>query len=348
VARGVFPGTVLLTARGKEVLFFEAFGAARLEPQRPMTMDTAFDLGSLTKPLATAVSMMILVQERRLHLDDTLGRLLEGFGGTQKGKISLGHLLSHTSGLPDYRPYYQELVKVPLEERRGLLRRLLLKADVLHAPGRVSLYSDLGFMILARVVERVSEKPLDGFVREAVYGPLGIEDLFFLPLNDSRARGERSYAATEACPWRGRTLEGEVHDENAHALGGVAGHAGLFGTARGVYTLLLELLHAYSGKAHSGPFQQAVVKTFFKRCSPDGRWALGFDTPTRPHSSSGRYFSDASVGHLGFTGTSFWVDLAQGMIIVLLTNRVHPRRDNQGINAFRPLLHDTVMEGARR
>jgi CubicO group peptidase (beta-lactamase class C family) len=344
VAGGVFPGAVLLVARRDEVVFSRAFGMARLVPQRPMKEETPFDLASLTKPLAAAVAVMILVQEGRLHLDETLGKALKGFAETEKAEITVRQLLSHTSGLPDYRPYFKELVKVPPHERKGMLRGLLLGEGLIHEPGKVSFYSDLGFMILAWLIEAATEKPLDYFVEDAVYRPLGLKDLFFLPVKDSQGRWDHPCAATEDCPWRGKTLEGEVHDENAYALGGVGGHAGLFGTAQATYTLLLELLNTYEGGADTGLFHQAVVKAFFQRHSRQGSWALGFDTPTRPDSSSGRHFSDESVGHLGFTGTSFWMDLAQGIIMVLLTNRVHPKRDNEGITDFRPLLHDTVMD----
>jgi len=138
-------------------------------------------------------------------------------------------------------------------------------------------------------------------------------------------------------------LEGEVHDDNAYTLGGVAGHAGLFGTAKDVYGLLQELLNAYLGESNTGVFDEHLVRSFFQRHSHVGSWALGFDTPTRPDSSSGRYFSDQSVGHLGFTGTSFWMDLEKGVVVILLTNRIHPTRKNEKIKAFRPKLHDAVM-----
>ncbi|NVM22381.1 MAG: serine hydrolase, partial [Desulfobacterales bacterium] len=157
-------------------------------------------------------------------------------------------------------------------------------------------------------------------------------------------RNDQVYAATEDCPWRGKILDGEVHDDNAYAMGGVAGHAGLFGTAKDVYGILKELLNVYEGKPNSGLFHLDVVETFFQHRSDAGSWALGFDTPTRPDSSSGRHFSDQSIGHLGFTGTSFWMDLLRGIIVVLLTNRIHPSRQNEKIKAFRPLLHDSIME----
>jgi CubicO group peptidase (beta-lactamase class C family) len=345
---GVFPGGVLLVAKEGQVAFCEAFGHARLRPKRAMTKDTVFDLASLTKPLATALGLMILVQKARIDLDQTLGNSIPDFSGTHKQDITLRQLLSHTSGFPDYRPYYKTLSKVPSHERKGLLRRLLLGENLIYGPGKASLYSDLGFMILQWVVEVFGEKPLDFLVEESVYEPLGLEGLFFVPSEDPRRRDDQPCAATENCPWRGRILDGEVHDENAYALGGVAGHAGLFGTAQGVYILLRELLRTYLEEQNSGLFHEDVLHVFLKRHSDVGSWALGFDTPTRPDSSSGHYFSDRSVGHLGFTGTSFWMDLEKAMMVVLLTNRIHPTRENEKIKEFRPLLHDTAMDAMGR
>jgi len=344
VHEGVFPGSVLLVAKEEQVVFFEAFGHARLRPKRAMTKDTVFDLASLTKPLATALSVMILAQQGRLGLDQILGRTVPEFLGTHKQDITIRQLLSHTSGLPDYRPYYEPLTKVPFPEREVVLQNLLLGEKLIYAPGKVCLYSDMGFMILKWVVEVVAKKPFDRFVEDSVYGPLKLKDLFFVLLDGHRRSDDHPCAATEDCPWRGRILEGEVHDENAHALGGVAGHAGLFGTAQDVSMLLLELLKTCLAESNSGLFHHDTVRTFFQRHANVGTYALGFDTPSRPDSSSGRYFSDKSVGHLGFTGTSFWMDLEKAVTVVLLTNRIHPTRKNERITEFRPLLHDTVMD----
>ena len=345
VADSVFPGGVLLVAKESSTVFFEAFGVARLSPERTMTADTVFDLASLTKPLATTVALMLLVQQARLDLDQTLGSAIPDLSGTDKERITIRQLLSHTSGLPDYQPYYKKLVRLPRSERKDSLRALLSTEKLVDEPGTVSVYSDLGFMTLEWLVEVTAQEPLDRFVEESVYRPLK-SNLYFVPLNG--ARDNHPHAATEECPWRERILDGEVHDENAHALGGVAGHAGLFGTAQDVYILLRELLSVYAGEPNTGLFRQDVVQTFFERQPDIGSWALGFDTPSGVDSSSGHYFSDQSVGHLGFTGTSFWMDLLKGVIVILLTNRIHPNRENERIKAFRPLLHDRVMESILR
>jgi CubicO group peptidase (beta-lactamase class C family) len=344
VTDGVFPGGVLLVAKDGRVLFLEAFGLARLTPKRPMTIDTVFDLASLTKPLATTLALILLVQEGKLKLDQELGSVIRGFSLSDKAHVTVRQLLSHTSGLPDYIPYYKQLTAIEPSERKPALRALLLSEPLIQKPGRASLYSDLDFMILEWLVEVAAQKPLDRFVEESVYGPLGLKHLFFVPLREDKSRNDLPFAATEACPWRGEIMDGQVHDDNAYALGGVAGHAGLFGTAQDVYGLLQELLNTYRGGLSTGLFETRVVQAFFERQSNAGTWALGFDTPTRPDSSSGKHFSDHSVGHLGFTGTSFWMDLEKAVVVILLTNRIHPTRENERIKAFRPLLHDAVME----
>jgi len=345
VADSIFPGGVLLVAKDSRTVFFKAFGVARLSPERPMTTDTVFDLASLTKPLATTVALMLQVQQAKLNLDQTLGSAIPDLSGTDKEGITIRQLLSHTSGLPDYQPYYKKLVRLPRSERKDSLRALLSTEKLVDEPGTVSVYSDLGFMILEWLVEVTAQEPLDRFVEESVYRPLK-SNLYFVPLNG--IRDDRPHAATEECPWREKILDGEVHDENAHALGGVAGHAGLFGTAQDVYILLRELLNVYAGEPNTGLFRQDVVQAFFERQPDVGSWALGFDTPSEVDSSCGHHFSDQSVGHLGFTGTSFWVDLLKGVIVILLTNRIHPNRKNERIKVFRPLLHDRVMESILR
>jgi CubicO group peptidase (beta-lactamase class C family) len=344
VEAGVFPGAVLLAAEKNRIVFFEAFGRARLLPERPMTSETVFDLASLTKPMATAVSLMLLVQQEKLTLDQTLGSAIADFSGTVKEDITIRQLLSHTAGLPDYRPYYKRLMEHPPSERKSVFHKLLVREELVHVPGHACLYSDLGFMILQWVVEVCAEKALEHLVEESVYGLLKLRNLFYIPSNSGNGRGDKPFAATEDCPWRGKVLEAEVHDENAYAVGGVAGHAGLFGTARDVYRLLQELLNTYLDEPNTGLFRRDVVETFFQRQPHGESWALGFDTPTPPDSSSGQYFSERSVGHLGFTGTSFWMDLDRAIVVVLLTNRIHPTRENEEIKAFRPVLHDAVMD----
>ncbi|MFZ0133821.1 MAG: serine hydrolase domain-containing protein [Desulfobacterales bacterium] len=345
VSQGVFPGGVLLVSRRGAIEDLFACGLANRFTRRPVTVDTVFDLASLTKPLATAPALMRLVADGRLALEHRLASLLDVFEGTDKADITVRQLLDHTAGLPDYLPFYIDLVRLPPAARRKSLLAAIARTPLACGPGRAELYSDLGFMVLGELVEELSGKRLDRFVGEALYAPLGLNGggppLCFVDLAAPRIFSD--VAATELCPWRRRLLEGLVHDDNAFALGGVAGHAGLFGSAGAVHILLTSLWQAFLGDSPPALPPAGVVQTFM-RPADAGRRPLGFDAPSKTGSSSGRFFSSATVGHLGFTGTSFWLDLRQSIGVILLTNRVHPHRTDDRIKSFRPRLHDAVME----
>lgn len=340
IAKKIFPGGVLLTAEEGNITFFEAYGMRNLFTRDRMTRETIFDLASLTKPLATALAVMKLMELNRVTLDTNLGQLLPEASQDEKQSITLEHLLTHSAGFPAYRPYYLRLSNLPDPERKPGIRALLAKEALAYPPGQGVLYSDLGFMVLEWVIERAAGMTLDVFLQQMIYTPLGVSAPFFIdisiPIN-------KDFAATEFCPWRNILLEGRVHDENAYVSGGVQGHAGLFGTAGDVYHLLKELLSVFHGHPASGIFKQDLAALFFSPCKNTGR-SLGFDRPSPVGSSCGNYFSPDTIGHLGFTGTSFWVDLKQAQMVILLTNRIHPSRNNLKIKKFRPELHDAVMK----
>jgi serine-type D-Ala-D-Ala carboxypeptidase len=340
VERGIFPGAVLLAAARGVVVWHQAYGVADLFNGRAMHCDTVFDLASLTKPLATTLAVMLLVQQGRLALDGPCHEYWPRFRGNGKEHIAIRHLLSHTAGLPAWRPYYLRLMNVPMDRRGDLVRQWVLDEPLGAAPGERAEYSDIGFMVLQWIVERVTGERLDQFWAEAILKPLSPGSLFFS--GQGPPLTAHSFAATELCPWRGRLLVGEVHDDNAHVLGGVAGHAGLFGTAHAIWSLLQGVLSSELGSVRHALFDRVILSTFFQR-QFETTWALGFDTPDERGSSSGSHFSKGSMGHLGFTGTSFWMDRQRNIILVLLTNRVHPSRYSTGIKEFRPKLHDAVM-----
>ncbi|HKJ98767.1 MAG TPA: serine hydrolase domain-containing protein [Desulfotignum sp.] len=339
VTEGVFPGGVLLCARGPDILFFEAFGLADLAQKRPMQKDAVFDLASLTKPLATAAAMMVLVQEGRLGLHTCLAEVLPGAVAPDKAKITLDMLLRHTSGLPAHRPFHTIIAN--RANPAQALTDALLTEPLINSPGSCQVYSDLGFMLLCHVIETVTQQPLDRFVRENVYTPLGIRDLFFIHLDTKSVPVDRNrLVSTRNCPWRGRILTGEVEDENAWAAGGIQGHAGLFGDAESIYRLCLEILHGLDQNP-TRVLHPRVLAAFVKKY-PGQTMVAGFDTPSLSNSSSGRNLSQQAVGHLGFTGTSFWMDPDSGLVVILLTNRVHPCRSNEKIRKFRPAIHDCI------
>lgn len=341
VTRGIFPGAVLQVVADGKTVFKNAYGVANRFSGRPMTLDTLFDLASLTKPLATVLAIMVLVDRGQLRLDQSIGDACPELSGGRKAGITVRQLLRHSSGLPPWRPYFMQLRYVPQQKRIETLRKLLVAEPLVYSPGQYSDYSDLGFMLLQWIVEVVSDRALDQFVTREVFFPLGIKALFY---NDSTKTiaDTHPYAATQLCPWRNRLMIGQVDDDNAYITGGVAGHAGLFGKVDAVCRLLQALLAADHGDTPMGVFDPDLVRLFFT--APENqRWALGFDTPSARGSSAGQHFSRHSVGHLGFTGTSFWMDRQKSVIVTLLTNRVHPWRYTAGMKTFRPRLHDAVM-----
>lgn len=358
VASRVFPGAVLLVNKEGQVVYHRAYGQRSLEPHvTPLHEDTIFDLSSLTKPLATTLAFLTLVKERKLRVEDRVTRLFHNFGVHGKTHITFRNLLAHDSGLPGWRPYYKEVLKV---ERGGRVNFLCSHGAKQHVfelihrekpdadPGKVTVYSDLNFMLLGEAVEEVTSLSLDRYCSDKIYKPLAMRSTSFIDLSLVRTRRlvpvTEMIAPTERCPWRNKVLCGEVHDDNAFAMGGVAGHSGLFSNASDLNILLSRLRDSYYGK---NPFlPEPLVREMFTRDStiPGTTRTLGWDTPSPSGSAAGTRFSANTVGHLGFTGTSVWLDLDRAVHVILLTNRVHPTRDNDRIHAFRPVLHDLVLE----
>lgn len=331
----VFPGACLFVGKDEKLLFRCAVGYSKKIPYCvSVKEDTIFDLASLTKPFATAFSIMKLVDDGILDLDMPISEIIPT--PKEKRKITIRMLLSHSSGLPSWRPYYLKLQRYPLRERKRITLEWILKEELLFPPGKDILYSDLGFILLEAAVEAVSKKKMKFFL-EDIYRKVPLKDTF-LSYPEKKIHRDR-FAATEFCPWRKRIIQGEVHDENAWAIGGSSGHSGLFSTAEDLFLLSKLLLDHYSGKREDF-FKRSTVEEFFRK--QNKRWTLGWDTPT-DRSSCGRFFSEKSVGHLGFTGTSVWIDLEKKAIVIFLTNRIHPTRRNEKIKLFRPILHEQVI-----
>jgi serine-type D-Ala-D-Ala carboxypeptidase len=358
VTQGVFPGAVVLVGREDEIVYEQAFGSRSLVPaKRPMQVTTIFDLASLTKPLATSIAMMLLVNQQKIRLDDRVTHGFPTFGVLGKHAVTFRHLLNHSSGLPDWKPYYEEVLKCEQQGKINFVASQAAKRYVfkqihretpLSPAGQRSLYSDLGFMVLGEIVEAVGGNTLDRFCQERIFNPLDLRSMSFIDLTQLRTRQiqpvEEMIAPTENCPWRKKVLCGEVHDDNAYAIGGVAGHAGLFSSARDIHQLLARLNGCLRGKDTFLP--QALIQEFLSKDETvkNSTRALGWDTPSENESASGQWFSSHSVGHLGFTGTSVWWDLEKNCHIVLLSNRVHPTRKNEKIRRFRPHIHDVIMQ----
>ncbi len=340
---GIFPGAVLLCAKENKIVYHQAFGLADIYEKRPMTVSSIFDLASLTKPLATALAVAQLAGQGKLSFDQTIGTLIHRFRNTTKAGITIDMLLRHTSGLPAYKQYFHGLVRLN-KDRKMHLRQMLLDEPLVNVPGQVQTYSDLGFMILGWVIETVTGQSLDQYVARQIYDRLKIEHLFFIPEKFKTRIMEQCgklIVATQNCPWRKKLLHGEVEDDNAWAVGGVDGHAGLFGDAVSICQLLIEILDAVTDKSPDHVLPPEILREMVT--AKNGQeMAAGFDTPSKTNSSSGSRFSKDSFGHLGYTGTSFWVDPKKALIVIFLTNRVHPSRANEKIKQFRPILHNLV------
>jgi serine-type D-Ala-D-Ala carboxypeptidase len=342
VAAGVFPGGVLLVADAGEVLLEHSFGVrARVGPSAgvPVTRDTVYDVASLTKPAVTAALVLRLVEAGRLALDTPAAAFVPELG---RRAVRIRDLLSHSAGLPAWRPYYETLVGLPAADRREAIVRLAAAEAPEVAVGERAIYSDLGFILLGTAVERAGGERLDRLAARALFGPLGMTSSRFVDL----AARERplDVAPTEACPRRG-LLTGEVHDDNAHAAGGILGHAGLFSTAVDLSRLTAALVASWHGEIVPGGFPPALVREMWSPSGvPGSTWRLGWDSPSPiPGSSSaGELWPRDGVGHLGFTGCSLWIDPPRRRWVILLTNRVHPSRNDNRIRQVRPAVHDAI------
>jgi len=358
------PGAVVLARMPREGEMLEygwVRGLAVVRPERiPMSPDTIFDLASLTKNLATTTAVMLLVRDGLVALDDPVAKFLPSFADRDKGEVTIRNLLTHSAGLKPWRGFHELMIQkerktgerlIGTAEGREWIIDRVLRSGLVHETGEAAVYGDLDFIALGAMVEEVTKTPFDAFCEKQIFEPLGLKDTRFLPLavdgSEQSALPEplrRRIAATENCPWRERIMWGEVHDPNAYAMGGVAGHAGLFGTAPDVMRFAQVFLDAWHGRSELLPPE--LVRTFSERqhIPASSDWALGWDTPTAGHSSSGQYFGEKSVGHLGFTGTSVWIDLEREAIVVILTNRLHLIAKRSKFT-LRPKIHDLIIEG---
>lgn len=313
IAANDVPGAVVLVGRSGRIAYVKAFGRRALEPDaEPMTRDTIFDMASLTKPVATATSIMILIERGKLRLDDRLATLLPEFDNHGKGAITVEQLLRHRAGLIADNPIGE------FANGENDAWKRLATIDLKSPPGSTYVYSDVGFMILGRIVERVGGQALNAFAKSEVFNPLGMAETGFSPIDPKRV------APTERT--EGAMLRGLVHDPRARALGGVAGHAGLFSTADDIAIYAQTLLDG--GKSPRGRRLLSPVAvnamTDPGATPPRERRGLGWDVDTGQSVPRGSLFGRNGFGHTGFTGTSLWVDRETGVFVIILTSRLHP------------------------
>jgi CubicO group peptidase (beta-lactamase class C family) len=331
IAERAFPAAVIEVGTASRMLWRQAFGTLTFDINAvPASNDTIFDLASLTKVIATTPIVMQQVERGVLALDDPVSGHIAEWRGDDRAEVTLRDLLAHCSGLPVWRPFFRDL------KGRRAFESAISTEPLEYAPRTRSVYSDLDFMLLGFIVD--GRVPLAERFALMLSQMEIVEEIQFTPSSLWRAR----IAPTEHDPWRGRLVVGEVHDENAAALGGVAGHAGLFGTAAAVGSYARHLLQVLDGRA--GVFRRATLEEFVTRRADirGSSRALGWDTML-PTSSCGTLMSTRAFGHTGFTGTSLWIDPETDVYVVLLTNRVHPTRANEAIKQVRPAVHDAVM-----
>ena len=346
-----FPAASIEVGRRDGARWIDAFGALTFDPHAPFaTPDTIFDLASLTKVLATATLTMRAIDTGQVTLDDPVGRWLRDWRGADREHVTIRHLLTHSSGLSAYLPFYRD------HTGRTEFEHAICTLPLEYEPDTRSVYSDLVFILLGFILENAAPSNVRFGGAPTAFDPstslaeqfrrvcsfVTPDPLAFHPPRAWRPR----CAPTEHDPWRGRTLVGEVHDENCWALGGAAGHAGLFGTAHAVGGFARALLRTIAGELVLA--QPETARRFITRSTvPGSSRALAWDTML-PTSSCGRLMSATAIGHTGFTGTSLWIDWERDLYVVLLTNRVHPTRQNEAIRAIRPAVHDAVIHAITR
>ena len=343
ISAHAFPGCAFGVLAGGDLVFEDALGRFTYEADSPeVTQKTVYDVASLTKVVVTTSAAMLLWQRGQLDLDTPLGELLPGFVVGRQAKeharfIRLEHLLAHNSGLPPYVEFFRT-VTTP-----AALYRACLELPIQAEPGTRAEYSDPGFILLGKALEVVTGETIASWVRREVLAPLGMLASGFCPPPAVRP----SIPPTEEdTTLRHRRIQGEVQDENAWLLKGAAGHAGLFSNVPDLLRYAEAILNARPGRSAphepGGLFEAATIERFAQRQLPQGSSrALGWDTPSET-SSSGSHFSSLSIGHLGYSGCSLWIDLDRRIAVVLLTNRTWPDRQNQLIREVRPAFHDAI------
>ncbi|MGB6975051.1 MAG: serine hydrolase domain-containing protein [Terracidiphilus sp.] len=343
IDRHAFPGCAFgMVARGETVLADAQGHFTYDEEARAVAPDTVYDIASLTKVVSTTAAAMLLHQRGKLDLDTRLGDLLPGFvvgraSSRNARRVTLRHLLSHSSGLPGYVELFRTA------SSPAYLFRTCLQLPLEAEPGQRVEYSDIGFILLGKALEVLMHEYLATWVRREIFDPLKLAATGFCPAPEDRI----AIPPTEMDEiFRHRRIQGEVQDEHAWLLNGAAGHAGLFSNVRDLLRFSAEILAATSRNDGPGPglFDAKTIALFAQRQPPEGSSrALGWDTPSAD-SSSGHHFSPQTIGHLGFSGCSLWIDLKEQRSIVLLTNRTWPHRESQLIREARPAFHDALLE----
>ncbi|MFC2088995.1 glycoside hydrolase family 3 N-terminal domain-containing protein [Calditrichota bacterium] len=336
IADSAFPGCAIAVGNKGKLIFSDAFGRFTYDPNsNKVKTNSIFDLASVTKVVSTTSAAMFLHQRGLLDINWKVQDILPEFLGKEKGLVTVKHLLTHCSGLPAWRRYYLTLTG------QDQILKAIYAEELEFTPGTLTMYSDLGMILMQKIIEVITQQKLNHFVDDNIYKPLGMNRTFYKP--------DISYineiVPTEYSDWHGKVVHGFVHDENTYAMGGISGHAGLFSTVEDLAKYCQMLLNngVYNQKK---VFKKKTIELFTKRSGflEGSTRAIGWDTRSEESSSSGHYMSMRAFGHTGFTGTSIWLDPENEVFVVLLTNRVHPTRENQKIRKVRPKVADLVMK----
>ncbi|MBX7144396.1 MAG: beta-lactamase family protein [Oligoflexia bacterium] len=360
---GVFPGAVLLVGRAGQVLHRESVGVRSLEGEQAQNLthpDLVYDVAGLTQIMVTASLMMKLVEAEQVRLEDRVSRYIQSFGVLGKSPITVAQVLSHRSGLPSWMPFYEDLLRENAGARMGILTskgarefiyNQINRAELDFEPGSKQIYSDVGFILLGHLVEILTGTSFERAAQRLVFQPLGLKSTSFIDLSLVKRRGiapvATMIAPTEQCSWRKRMLCGEVHDDNAWAMGGISGHSGLFSNAADIHRFATEMLDAARGQSTFVP--KNVVRLFWAP-TVEGQatgWRFGWDSPSDENEMVDVGFGKYAVGMNGLTGCSLWIDPEMGLDIVFLCNRVHPTSNNKKIRGFRPGLHSAILKAVR-
>lgn len=364
VEEEVFPGAVLQVQHRGDVTFSEAIGHRTYpsdgNPSSAIKLDTVFDVAGITGSVVTTSLIMKLFEGRKLRLDDRVSRYVQGFGVNGKSVITIQDLLGATSGLIAWAPFFEELVRLNSGSRMGMLTsrgakeyvyNVINRSQLKYQPRSRQIYSDVGLIVLGQVIEILTGMSLDKAAQKLLFQPLGMKSSSYIDLSLVKRRGIQPVldliAPTEDCPWRKRVLCGEVHDDNAWAMGGVAGHCGVFSTAADLGVFAAELLRCYRGGGSF--FRPQTVRGFLARpeANFDLTHTLGWELPNRDNGFTEVGFGENAVGVTGFTGCALWLDPDKDLAVVLMSNRIHPNRSNRKIFGFRQELFRTVLSAFR-
>jgi CubicO group peptidase (beta-lactamase class C family) len=334
VDQGVFPGVAVAAGNGNSLVYQGCFGHLSDRSSPVVSDQTCYDIASLTKVMATGTLYARLLSEGTLELDQPACQYLEEI----EHPFTLRHLLSHSSGLPAWRPFYEKHLPMDREQIKKDYINWINQEKLETSPGRKAVYSDLGFILLGFILEEIYARPLNEVAKNQVFLPLGLNQTQYGPTSGLPV------APTQDCIFRKKIVQGEVDDLNSWALQGIAGHAGLFSTIGDVSRFAQIVLNNLKDdpKICSVPYFRKFIQR--QKNPSQTTWALAWDTPSEKNSSSGQFWSKRGIGHLAFTGCSLWIDPEREFFVACLSNRVHPTATNDKIRKFRPQMHDLINQ----